>query len=285
MKKFLATAFVLGGVAIGSSIYAADIPRANPHPQDEKKIVLTEKEAALQSTIQRFYEELKSEMSKQTAKKQDVVKKPINNPNEPEKMGKMVLGVINSQLKDDENKVAAAVNANVVVNNGRLENMVVTGHAGLADVTMNFDVRSGNSITNFSVNKKGSRVGLTLRNYKDPIVRAQLKVSKNVGSGFTYDSLTHYSSANVAVNYKRISGSVNYENINNMGRTSAMIRYSPPIKPIKFFSFSHVNFNGINYNVLEAFGKLKDFDIGVSARKVGQGKVIYYTSIRYVHSW
>ncbi len=273
MKKFLATAFVLGGVAIGSSIYAADIPKANPRPQDEKKIVEVTKEAALQSTIQKFYEKLKSEMNKQPPKKQDSVKKSADNPIEPEKMGRVALGVIHSQLKDDENKVAASVNANVVVNNGKLENMVVSGHAGLADIAMNYDVRTGNSTANFSVNKKGSRVDLTLRNYKDPIVRAQVRVSKNVSSGFTYDSLTNYSSANISVNYKRVSGSVNHENISNQGRTTAMIRYSPNFKPIKFVSLTHVEYNGVNYYAFDALSRLGGFDFGVSARKIGDGKV------------
>jgi hypothetical protein len=285
MKKFLATVCVLGGV-IGSSIYASEIPKANPYPQEEKKIVLSEKEAALQSTIQKLYEQLKSEMNKQPAKKQEPLKKPATNPHEPEQTGRMALGLINGKLKDDEDKVAASVNANVVVNNGRLENMVVSGHAGLTGVAMSFDVRTGNSTTNLSFDdKKGRRVDVTLRNYKDPVLRAQLKVSNNISSGFTYDSLTNYSSANVTVNYKRIVGNISYENAHNMAKTSTMIRYSPPIKPIKFVSFSRVNFNGINYNVLDAFGNLKDFDIGISARKSGPGKVVYYTSIRYAKSW
>lgn len=283
MKKFLATV-VLGGV-IGSGIYAADIPKANPRPQDEKKIVLVEKEAALQSTIQRFYEELKAEMNKQPAKKQEAVKKNAPNPMEPEKMGRVALGVINSKLKDDENKVAASVNANVVFNDGRLENMVVSGHAGLADVALNYDIRTGNSTANFSVNKKGSRVDLTLRNYKDPLVRAQFRVSKNVSSGFTYDSLTNYSSANISVNYKRVSGSVNHENISNQGRTTATIRYSPPFKPIKFISLTHVDYNGVRYYALDIFSKLKDFDIGLNARKIGPGKAVPSFMVKYTKKW
>jgi hypothetical protein len=285
MKKFLATAFVLGGVAIGSSIYAADTPKANPHPQDEKKIVLVEKEAALQSTIQRFYEELKSEMNKNPAKKQDSTKNSAGSFQEPEKMGRVALGVINGKLKDDENKVAASVNANVVFNNGRLENMVVSGHAGLADIAMNYDVRSGNTTTNLSANNKGNRVDVTLRNYKDPIIRAQFKVSNNVSSGFVYDSKTNYSSVNFAVNYNRMNGSVSYENINNAPRTTTSIRYSPNFKPIKFVSLTHVEYNGVNYYAFDIFSKLKDFDIGFNARKIGPGKSVPSFMIRYAKKW
>jgi hypothetical protein len=285
MKKILATVCVLGGV-IGSSIYAADIPKANPYPQDEKKIVLAEKEAAFQSTVQKLYEELKAEMNKQPAKKQDPVKKPASNPHEPEQAGKMTLGVINGKLKDDEDKVAASVNANVVVNNGRLENMVFSGHAGLAGIAMSFDVRTGNNTTNLSYDdKKGRRFDVTLRNYKDPIVRAQLKVSKNVTSGFAYDSLTNYSSAYFSVNHGRMNGSFSYENINRNDRTTMRVSYTPPVEPFKSVSVGRTEFNGVEIYDLNALGKIGDIDFGVSAQKVGDSRIIPRLTVGYSKKW
>jgi len=273
LKKFLATV-VLGGV-LGSSIYAADNPKAGSNLKDDKKIVLVGKEAAFQSTIQRFYEELKAEMNKQPAKKPESAKKAAHNPGEPEKIEKVVLGLVNSQLKDDENKVAAGVNANAVINNGKLEDMVVSGHAGRASVAMSYNVRSGNSITNLSyADKKGSRVDVTLRNHKDPLVKAYVRLSKAISSGFVYDFRTNYSSANVAVNYRRMSGSANYENINSQERTTARISYAPPIKPFKSVSVARVEFNGVECYDFNALSRIGIADVGFGAKKIEGERIV-----------
>jgi hypothetical protein len=277
MKKTLATVlvYVLGGV-LGSSIYAADIPKPKNYVNEEKKIAVVDREAAFQTVMQQFYSELKAEMSRQSSKKQEGASKPAPNPQSPEKMGKLVLGLINGKLKDDEDKVAASVNANAVINNGRLENMVVSGSAGSASAVVNFDARTGRSTTNLSyADKKGSRVDVTLRDCKDPVVRltTPLKFIKGVNFAGIFDSMTGYASANVSANYKRINASVNYENINNLGRTTASFRYSPPFKPIKFVSLTHVVYDGIKYYAFDALSRLGGFDFGVSARKIGNGKV------------
>lgn len=275
MKKAIATVLVLGGIGLGSNIFASDDIKNAVPKTDEKKVHDTEREAALQSTIQKFYDELKSEMNKQPAKKQDPVKKSAINPHEPEQMGKMVLGVINSQLKDDENKVAASVNAKVVVNNGQLENMVVSGQAGLVGIAMNYDVRSGQSTTNLSyADKKGSRVDVTLRDYKDPVVRitVPLKFIKGVNFVGVYDSKTDYTSANIGVNHKGMSANVCYEIISDQARTTMRIGYSPDFKfPVKG-SITRITFGNQEYYSFDGQSRLGPVDVLVSARKVGNGK-------------
>jgi hypothetical protein len=275
MKKSIATVLVLGGMSLGSNIFASDaIKNATPRI-DEKKVHDTEREAALQSTIQRFYDELKSEMNKQPTKKQDPIKKSANNPNEPEQMGRMALGVINGQLKDDENKVAASVNAKVVVNNGQLENMVVSAHAGSANVAMSIDAKTGRSTTNLSyADKKGSRVDVTLRDYKDPVVRitVPLKFIKGVNFAGVYDSKTDYTSANIGVNHKGMSANVCYEIISDQARTTMRIGYSPNFKfPVKG-SITRTTYRNQEYYSIDGQSKLGPVDVLVSARKNGNGK-------------
>jgi hypothetical protein len=287
LKKFLATV-VLGGVLLGPNLYAADNSKKTIPPKDEKQIVETDRktrDAAFKSSLDQFYERLREDMNRHPISKPSPAAKPIDDPYNPKKMGRVVLGVINSQLRTDDDKVSASMNANLAVNNGRLESMVVSGHARLVDAVVSYDFRNRQSTATFSANNKGNRLDFTLRDGKDPLVRALLRVSKEINSVFVFDSRTNYAAVNVAFNHRRIGASVGYENIDDVVRLTTNLSYSPPKSlGIKIISFSHVNFNGVDHYFLNALSRLKPFDIGISARKIGPGKAVYYFVITYSNS-
>lgn len=272
MNKGIATVLVLGGISLGSSVYAAD---------DYQK-------AAFENTIQQLCQELKSEMDKQPAKKNETDKKLVHNPYHPEQAGKISLKLISSQLKGEDDKVAAGVNANVVINGGRLENMVVSGHAGLASVAMSIDARTGHSTTNLSYDdKKGSRADVTLRDGKDPAVSVATPLKFIKGLNFTgkFDSMNGYASARLSVNHDRVSGSVSYENINNKARTTATASYKLPIKHNTSVSLTRVDYDGLWSLSADVVSRIKGVNIGVSARRDIGGRITPYAVVSGNFKW
>jgi hypothetical protein len=274
MKKAIATVLVFGGIGLGSNIFASDaIKQATPRVED-KKILDTDKEAALRSALQQFYHQLQAEASKKPVAKQASTIKSPNNVDNPDLMGRMNWGIINHQVKDEDG-LDANIKAGLVVNNGKLENIVVSGQAGLAGIAMNYDVRSGQSTTNLSyADKKGSRVDVTLRDYKDPVVRitVPLKFIKGVNFAGVYDSKTDYASANIGVNHKGMSANVCYEIISDQARTTMRIGYSPDFKfPVKG-SITRITFGNQEYYSFDGQSRLGPVDLLVSARKNGNGK-------------
>ncbi len=272
MKKAIATVLVLGGMSLGSNIFASDaIKQATPRI-DEKKVLYTDKEAAFRQALEQFYRQLQAEASKKPVAKQASTIKSPNNVDGPDLMARMNWDIINHQVKDEDG-LDANIKAGLVVNNGRLENMVVSAHAGSANVAMSIDAKTGHSTTNLSyADKKGSRVDVTLRDCKDPVIRAQLKFIKGVNFIGIHDSKTDYTSANIGVNHKGMSANVCYEIISDQARTTMRIGYSPNFKfPVKGF-ITRTTYRNQEYYSIDGQSKLGPVDLLVSARKIGNGK-------------
>jgi hypothetical protein len=285
MKRLVLTALVLGGVALGSSLLGADNSQKATPEKEEKKIIYVDKEAALRKSVEYLNAQIRTGASNPSLKKRDEVKKKLGLLDDPNFLEKVTLNFSRELKLQSEDKVAAKVNANMALDGtGRIDNLAVSGETGLARIVMNYDARNKRSTTQLSVGKNETRVDVTLRDYKNPLIKSQLKINKEVRVGAVYDPKIDYASANVNLNYKGASIVFNQEQIAKTGRTTMQVNYALPIRhdlPVKSISFTHVKYNNITHNSIQTLGKLGPFDLVLSAQKIGKGKYTPLFMVKY----
>lgn len=285
MKRLVLTALVLGGVAVGSSLLSADNSQKTTPEKEEKKIIYVDKEATFRKSIEYLNLQIRKGASKPSLKKRDEVKKKLGLLDDPNFLEKVTLNLSHELKLQSEDKVAAKVNANMVLDiSGRIDNLAVSGETGLARIMMNYDAKNRRSTTQLSVGKNETRVDVTLRDYKNPLIRSQLKINKEVRIGAVYDPKIDYASANVNLNYKGASIMFNQEQIAKTGRTTMQVNYTLPTRhdlPVKSISFTHVKYNNITHHSIQTIGKLGPFDLVLSAQKIGKGKYTPLFMVKY----
>ena len=285
MKRLVLTALVLGGVTLGSSLLSADNSQKTTPEKEDKKIIYVDKEAALRKSIEYLNLQIRKGASNPSLKKRDGVKKKLGLLDDPNFLEKVTLNLSRELKLQSEDKVAAKVNANMALDGaGRIDNLAVSGESGLARIVMNYDAKNKRSTTQLSVGRNETRVDVTLRDYKNPLIMSQLKINKEVRVGAVYDPKIDYASANVNLNYKGASIMFNQEQIAKAGRTTMQVNYALPTHhdlPVKSISFTHVKYNNITHHSIQTIGKLGPFDLVLSAQKFGKGKYTPLFMVKY----
>jgi hypothetical protein len=285
MKRLVLTALVLGGVALGPGLLSAGSSRQTTPEKEGKKIVYVDKEAALRKSVEYLNAQIRMGAGNSPLKKRDETSIKSILLGDPGFWEKLTLNLSHNLKLQSENKVAAKVNANMVLDgSGRIDNLAVSGETGLARVVMNYDVKNKCSTTQLSVGKKETRVDVVLRDYKDPLIRSQIRLIKGLRIGSVYDKKTGYASANMNVNYRNIGVSFNKEQIARAGRTTMQVNYALPTHqnlPVKGISFTRVKYNKITHHSIQTIGKLGPFDLVLSAQKIGKQKYTPIFMIKY----
>jgi len=279
MKRVIATALVLGGVAVGSGIYGAEPPKGRPVEKEKGKIVLTDNETALKSAVKSLNSRIRTEMSSASAKKEYEQRKLSSQFNDPRFMQRMNINVINQQLRNEDNKVTAGLNAGLTIGEtGHLEYIAITGKAGPATVRVDYDAKNKHSTTNFAVDRKGYKGEVILRDGKDPVIKAQLKFIKAVDFSGVIDRKSNYSAGSVSVHVGDLHVNVLEELIQGASRTTTSLNYVPPAPfnalKIKGLSFKHSRFKNLDQYCAQALSRLGPVDAVLSFEKNGKGKII-----------